>query len=206
MSLTLDVAIALFPGLVGLGIYRASRDRKPVRTDVFRELVLTLAFASFGHLAVYVCWGGTADQALSTVNTPMFGWKLVVALFFISLGAPFVAAAANHEWLLAGLRYFGVANRGSEMPAAWDKAFHEYKGRFVRVRLKDGSVLGGEWKWASYESERPQLFVMNAEWKKTCGASESSVIHGPGVLIPSLDEVLAVDFLDPVSEEATEND
>jgi hypothetical protein len=184
MELTLEAALLVFPGLVGLAVYRGVRDRMK-NDEAFIHAAFILGFTLFGGLVAGASLGfpATAEQ--------LSGAHLAVSLSAVVLAGVMIATAANHEVLYkVGARLKLTKRAGEHQP--WDHVFRTSKASYVRIRFKDGRVLVGSWRWASRGEECHQLFIADAVWHEEDGSHE---VLGDGVLLPTMNEVLGIDFV-----------
>lgn len=115
-------------------------------------------------------------------------WEAMLAgavlLFIAPVGLGWVAARVRYH---GGLRrYLTRQTNIDPAPTAWDYAFRDARPRFVRVRLNDGSMVGGRFGRDSFASSYPQdhgLFIQEV-WRLSAEGTFLNPIAGTdGVLI-----------------------
>ncbi|MEU3764941.1 DUF6338 family protein [Amycolatopsis keratiniphila] len=136
---------------------------------------------------------GTNGDGLAK-NARLAGAAALVLLFVIP-----AAAAALTSWL----RRRRLRSRYRTTPTAWDHAFRDRKPSFVRVRLSDGTWVGGWYGTQSFASSYPnprELYLQSAWRMRTDGGFVERVDHTDGLYLRA-DSVEVLEILESPDQE-----
>jgi hypothetical protein len=115
----------------------------------------------------------------------------IYAFVFLFL-VPFLFATVRYGHLSLTLswnpaRWIRTAGAYSRASSAWDHAARELKDSYVRVRLKDGGLIGGHLGPRSYVSTYPEshAIFIDQQWNfDTAGYFQGRIPHSRGVYLP----------------------
>lgn len=209
----LVILVAVLPGVVFQFVRERSRGRF-ARDDNFGERVLRAIVAGLVLDAVYLLALGTwltdllGVGRMSPVQT--IGTRpREIALVAVLLLAIFPAAAA---WLWARAQQLRDRTRTSYRPAgsAWAYVFARQEACFVRIRLSDGTWVGGWYGGRSLASSHPdegEIFLESSWRMDSAGRFLERVDNTAGVLVRAdAIEVLELVRRDAPSEPDTTHD
>jgi len=199
-------------------VYQVSRqavagpdpEQQEFATRVLRAIVSTAAFAGVYALL----FGGRVVEYIRTPDRALDDVQIV--------GVAFVVFALLTPWLVAQGWYLLVTSERYQTtlsriqtklrlrrpydptPSAWDFAFGKGRASWVRVRLQDGTWLGGYFGAESYASSfpNPQEIFVEEGWVINDDGTFADVKHAPNGMIIRCTNAVCVDFLpaDPDTE------
>jgi len=202
-STVIQVALLILFVLPGI-VYQFLRERWRGPVPGEREIgerVLRAITASVVLDAIYlIALGppllrlyGTHGEGLAK-NAQIAGLAGLVLVFAV----PALAAA-----LTSWLQRRRLRSRYGTTPTAWDHAFRDRKPCFVRVRLSDGTWVGGWYGTRSYASSYPhpaELYLQSAWRMRPDGGFAERVDHTDGLYIRA-DRVEVLEVLEPPDQE-----
>ncbi|MEU9007770.1 DUF6338 family protein [Streptomyces sp. NPDC048551] len=193
------VQLALIVLFVAPGVtYQLLRERRrgstPGEQDVSQR-VLRALIASVVLNAIYVLLIGPQLINLFGIGQGWDGLRqhprpaaaLILGLVF--------AVPAGAAWGFSEFERRRLRGSYRSTPTAWDHAFRDCPPSFVRVRLKDGSWVGGWYGPKSYATSfphSPELFLERSYRMKSDGGFSSDVARSMGMYIKCAD----IDFFE----------
>ncbi|MGW1520720.1 DUF6338 family protein [Streptomyces sp. NPDC002287] len=181
------VLVVLFvtPGVTYQLVRERRRGSKPGEQDVTQR-VLRALIASAILDAIYVLLIGPQLISLFEIGR---GWgglrehsRAAAALI---LGLVFAVPAVT-AWVLSEIERRRLRSSYRSTPTAWDHAFRDCPPSFVRIRLKDGSWIGGWYGSKSYASSfphPPELFLERSYRMRSDGGFSAEVARSAGMYV-----------------------
>lgn len=211
------ILAAVMPGFV----YQVSRrdvvgpgpDEREFAVRVLRAIAASAVFAGVYAAAIgpmVVRYLREPDAALSQVRL-MGGLFLLLVVVLPWLAARVVAYVGTAGWfgaLSARLVHALHLKRSWDpTPSAWDFAFGKVEPGWVRVRLGDGSWVGGWFSTMSYASSfpEPQELYIEVGYVMTEEGTFTDKISAPGGMVVRCQDAVVVDFI-PVEPDTEEKE
>ena len=205
MPITSATAMAslffLLPGLLGLLVFEQVAEQHTKRSP-FDKIIIAAAIAllsvavtnwaleSLGVPGVRLKIAASGDFVLGD----LLDTALAASIMFSVILAAGAAGLHNSGQLFSLLRFLRLTNQTGRMDV-WHEAFSSYRGHWVRLTFKDGTVLLGYPYFYSSIPDHREIFVADVTW--TDGESGKSWdIQGPGVYVNNLDEVVTIEFFE----------
>jgi hypothetical protein len=196
------LVLVLLPGITYQFLRERWRGPVPGERDL-GERVLRAVTASVVLDAVYAIVAGPALVRLArgggdwdgALERPRLVGLIALALFVV---VPAALAAGASWWQRRRLR---ASYRTT--PTAWDHVFRDRGSCFVRLRLKDGSWVGGWYGSRSYATSYPQpaeLFLESA-WRMNPDGSFDRRIGRTGGLLVRAADTDVLELLSPPTDE-----
>ncbi|MGW3836829.1 DUF6338 family protein [Streptomyces microflavus] len=183
------LVIAVLPGVS----YQFVRERQlgadPGEQDlterVLRALTSSVALDSL-YAVIFAPWiVRWADNGLRIPrDSGQLRWAGATCLVLV-----FLVPAAS-AWLVCALRKRRRRGKYVGTPSAWDEVFQDLPASFVRVRMKDGTWVGGWYGPRSFATAypRPPEIYLELTWEMSeNGAFVKQVERTDGVLISGAD-------------------
>lgn len=203
--------VVFFPGILALKILEGITDTR--RRSEFDKIAIAVGFSLaiyFAYLGVCFWWKlphipvRYAPDGIWPVEVD--GWG-IVAIFLITVAMSFTVGQVLSRGLLsrANIGRWITPKEIGGAPSAWLGAFSNFKDKWVRVYMADGTVIQGPIESYSDDAETPDFIVGGESARKKYGDDalslvtpngEREVIRGPGVLITKDSPVSYVVFLD----------
>lgn len=192
-------------------VYQVSRqavagpdpEQQEFATRVLRAIVSTAAFAG-----VYALLFGTRvvgyirapDRALDDVQAVGVAFVVFALLipWLVAQGWYLLVTSKRYQTALARLQdKLGLRRPYDPTPSAWDFAFGKGEASWVRVRLQDGTWLGGYFGAESFASSfpNPQEIFVEEGWVINEDGTFTEVKHAPNGMIIRCANAVSVDFL-----------
>jgi hypothetical protein len=188
------VAVALLPGVVYQFVRENRRGPVPGESDLGHRLLRALTASIVLDGLYFAVLGGELAVLVRPESHPgrtreaaLYALLLLVTL--PALGALAVSWAERRR--LRG-RYLGT-------PTAWDHMFRDLGGAFVRVRLKDGTWVGGWYGGRSYATsypQNPELYLESSYRMAADGAFLGRVGSTRGLYLRA-EDIDILELLDP---------
>jgi hypothetical protein len=139
-----------------------------------------------------------------TEDHRVWPWEPILAGAVLVLIAP-VALGLAISWLRRNDRARGLARRITRIdpaPTAWDFAFRGSGPFFVRLKLRGGDRIGGEFGEGSFASGYPEAQDLFLERGWTLDETGEFVGPAPGSegLLISRDEIEVIELWSPLAE------
>ncbi|QTE29350.1 DUF6338 family protein [Pengzhenrongella sicca] len=205
-----QVAIVLTVVMPGF-VYQVSRrrvggpdpDEREFGVRVLRAIAASAVFAGLYAVILgpkVVSYARDPSEALVDVQLIGVGflvtvvaipWLTARVVFYVRTARWFVAAA---DWTLDRLR---LRRPWNPTPSAWDFAFEKAKPGWVRVRLSDGSWVGGWFADHSFASSfpEPQELYLEVGYVMDTDGKFTDDISAPAGMIIRCQEAVVVDFI-----------
>ncbi|MGI3225060.1 DUF6338 family protein [Streptomyces sp. GTA36] len=199
------LVLVVLPGVIYQFLRERFRGPVPSERDLGERVLRALA-ASVVLDSLYLLLAGPHLVALFRGSG--WGWEglterprltalLALALF---VAVPALAAGCVSEWQRRRLRA-----KYQSTPTAWDHTFRSRGSCFVRMRLKDGTWVGGWYGSDSYATSYPQpaeLFLESA-WRMNPDGSFGHRIGPSAGLYIRAGDTDVLELLHPPRQEAT---
>ncbi|WP_078988020.1 DUF6338 family protein [Streptomyces sp. XY332] len=179
------IVLFIAPGVTYQLLRERRRGSKPGEQDIAQR-VLRALIASVVLDAIYVLLIGPELINLFEAGR---GWdglhqhsRSAAALI---LGLVF-AVPTGAAWGVSELERRRLRSSYRSTPTAWDHAFRDCPPSFVRIRLKDGSWVGGWYGSKSYATSfphPPELFLERSYRMKSDGSFSAEVTRSMGMYV-----------------------
>jgi len=203
--------VVFFPGLLALKILEGMTDTR--KRSEFDKIAIAVGFS----LAIYfaylgVCfWWDLPHIPIRYVPDGIWpvevdGWG-IAAIFLTTVVLAFAVGQLLSRRLLSfvNVKRWITPKEIGGAPSAWLEAFSNFKDRWVRVYMRDGTVIQGAIASYSDDLETPDFIIGGEAAQKEYGDNALMMlrpggvwekIHGPAVLITKDSPVSYVVFLD----------
>ncbi|MEU0166168.1 DUF6338 family protein [Streptomyces iakyrus] len=145
------VVVALLPGVVYQFVRENRRGPVPGETDLGHRLLRALTASIVLDGLYFAVLGGELARLLRPESFPERTREAALYALLLLFALPALGALA-----LSWSERRRLRGRYRRTPTAWDHMFRDRGGAFVRVRLKDGTWVGGWYGGKSYASSYPQ--------------------------------------------------
>ncbi|RNG18519.1 DUF6338 family protein [Streptomyces botrytidirepellens] len=190
------IVVALLPGITYQLVREHGRGPVPAETETGHRILRAL----------------TASVVLDSLYFAVLGTHLVELLRPASYPARTRDAALHALLLLFALPALGAAllswrerrtlrGRYRPTPTAWDHVFRDRGASFVRVRLKDGTWVGGWFGSGSYATSYPQPpeLYLQSTWRMAPDGSFVARVDGTSGLYVRAEDIDILELLEPPS-------
>ncbi|MFF5427767.1 MULTISPECIES: DUF6338 family protein [unclassified Streptomyces] len=188
------MVVALLPGVVYQFVREHRRGPVPGETDLGHRLLRALTASVVLDGLYFLVRGGELVALLRPESFPDRTREAALHALVLLFAVPALGALAV-SW--AEQRRLRARYRGT--PTAWDHMFRDRGGCFVRIRLKDGTWVGGWYGTKSYATSYPQgpeLFLESAYRMAADGTFGARVGSTSGLYVRA-EDVAVLELLDP---------
>lgn len=197
-TLTSQIAIVVLffvPGSIYLWTYERFVGRLALTGTERLLRAVTMSAIVYAFFSVWL-----VRLATRSLTGNLALWEGVAAGLILLLGAPFVLGIGVSQVRRRGLtfRWLGWLTSMHPAPTAWDFAFEGAGGAFLRMKLKNGTFVGGtfgEGSFASSYPEPPSVFLERA-WHLDEEGRFVEPLDGSRGLYIGLDDVESVEWLE----------
>lgn len=204
--------LAIIPGFVFSAVRARRRGPSPEDKDFSVRLLRAFgvsALLAAVYLGVFGSWGVTQVSGLFAspaegfvVRNPRFTAVIAVILLGVVPSALAVLDDLRQEGRLDfGKFRFAYKGRYHPAPSAWDFAGPQLGETFIRIRLDDGSWVGGWFGPDSFLSSYPEprdIFIQS-QWELSEVGEFQQRIQGTRGVYVSCAEAVIIEWVDPPS-------
>ncbi|MEX3105961.1 MULTISPECIES: DUF6338 family protein [unclassified Streptomyces] len=188
------VVVALLPGVVYQFVRERRRGPVPGETDLGHRLLRGLTASIVLDSLYFAVLGGELAALVRPESFPERTRAAALHALLLLFAFPALGAIAV-SW--AEQRRLRARYRGT--PTAWDHMFRDRGGCFVRVRLKDGTWVGGWYGVRSYATSYPQgpELYLESSYRMAADGTFIAKVESTSGLYVRAEDIDILELIDP---------
>lgn len=188
------VMVAFLPGVVYQFVRENRRGPVPDEADLGHRLLRALTASVVLNSLYFAVFGGELVDLVRPESFPERTRMVALHSLLLLFTLPALGALAV-SW--AEQRRLRARYRGT--PTAWNHMFRDRSGSFIRLRLKDGTWVGGWYGGKSYASSYPQSaeLYLESSYRMAADGTFLARVESTRGLYVRAEDIDILELLDP---------